>query len=194
MIALTLAAAVLGALPLLVIEHNELLRQYRWWSDIERNNAQDLMFGLSLMRQFRDWWEVGWPNWSVQAIGTMVFLAPLALRRDRWGDEPFREGRLCSLLIFVTIFNHQAERQSFVIAATGCAIWFVGNRRGTRCSHHAGHHRRSYRTYLIVWLVIQPELLTDASAVAQLSAAISDQASSRSESGWKLPRPYSRAS
>jgi len=36
---------------------------------------------------------------------------------------------LASLLVFVVIFNHQAERPSFVIAATGAAIWFVESPR-----------------------------------------------------------------
>jgi hypothetical protein len=30
------------------------------------------------------------------------------------------------VLVFVTLFNHQAERSSYLIAFTGATIWFVG--------------------------------------------------------------------
>jgi hypothetical protein len=36
---------------------------------------------------------------------------------------------LCSVLLYVTLFNHQAERASFVIAFTGIAIWFASEPR-----------------------------------------------------------------
>jgi hypothetical protein len=32
---------------------------------------------------------------------------------------------LCSVLLFVVLFNHQAERASFVIAFAGMTIWFT---------------------------------------------------------------------
>ena len=193
-LALAFAAAILGVLPLLVVQPDELLQQYRWWSIIERTDAQDLMFGLSLMRQFRDWWEVNWPNWIVQVIGTLAFLAPLAVRRDRWNDPAFRTDLLCSLLIFVTIFNHQAERQSFVIAAAGCAIWYVSNRITVERSVLMALAIVGVPTvpYLIMWLVIQLELLRGNPAPGQVAA--SERATPVAAMHWKLPRPYSRAS
>ena len=195
-LALTSAAALLAALPLLVVQPQELLQQYRWWSIIERSDAQDLMFGLSLMRQFRDWWEVNWPNWIVQVIGTLAFLAPLALRRDRWTDPVFRTDLLCSLLIFVTIFNHQAERQSYVIAATGCAIWYVSNRITLERSVLIALAIVGVPTvpYLIMWLVIQLELLRGIRGSGQATVAAAEHASPVAAMHWKLPRPYSRAS
>jgi len=48
-----------------------------------------------------------------------VLLAPVALRRDQWTDGGFRRLFLCSLLVFLVIFNHQAESPSFVIATCG---------------------------------------------------------------------------
>ena len=43
----------------------------------------------------------------------------------RWGDADFRLRFLCSLLVFLVIFNHRSESPSFVIAMAGIAIWFV---------------------------------------------------------------------
>jgi len=52
-------------------------------------------------------------------------LAPIFLRRDRWEEDRFRILYLCSVLIFVVLFNHQAERASYLIAFLGATIWFA---------------------------------------------------------------------
>ena len=36
---------------------------------------------------------------------------------------------MCSLLLYVVLFNHMAERASFVIAFTGMAVWFASEPR-----------------------------------------------------------------
>jgi hypothetical protein len=194
--AVCVAAAGLTLLPLLVVAPAELLQQYRWWSVIEQSDAQDLMFGLSLMRQFRGWWEVTWANWVVQLIGMLIFLAPVAVRRDRWDDPAFRTGLLCSLLIFVTLFNHQAERQSFVIAATGGAIWYVGARITVERSVLIALAIIGVPTvpYLIIWLVIQIELLGGAAASAAASSDAGVRHAPFTEMPGRIPEGYSRAS
>ena len=190
------ALIAVGALPLLVVPPAELLQQYHWWSIIQRSDAQDVMFGLSLMRQFRDWWDVAWPNWIVQIIGTIAFLTPLVVRRDRRHDPAFRIEFLCSLLIYVTIFNHQAERQSFVIAATGCAIWFVGSRITIERAVLLALAIIGVPTvpYLIMWLVIQMELLGGKPTfVLETSVAFDPIPVPRS--AWRLvPARYRKAS
>jgi hypothetical protein len=65
------------------------------------------------------------PNWMLQIAGTLVLVAPLFVRRDRWDEPRFRLLYLCSTLMFVTLFNHQAERAAYAIAYTGMTIWFV---------------------------------------------------------------------
>ena len=62
--------------------------------------------------------------------------------------------------MFVVIFNHQAERQSFVIAAVGVAIWFVEAPRdylrlGLVLVSLGGFLAAGY---LPVWLAMQCEL------------------------------------
>jgi hypothetical protein len=81
------------------------------------------------MYQLRLWLGVNWPNWPIQLVGVIAQLAPLARRRC-WSDADFRLRYLCSLLVFVVIFNHQAESPSFVIAVTGIAVWFMTSERG----------------------------------------------------------------
>ncbi|MFI5243112.1 MAG: hypothetical protein ACHQRL_08895, partial [Gemmatimonadales bacterium] len=64
------------------------------------------------------------------------------------------------LLVFVVIFNHQAERPSFVIAAAGVAIWFVQSPRDAARLALVLLSLTGLRAwgYLPVWAVMQAEL------------------------------------
>jgi hypothetical protein len=122
-----LATAAVGVglalLPLLVTPPVTLAAQYRSWRAIESSDTGERWF--SVMELVHRWTGTDWPNWPVQLAGTLLLLAPLALRRDRWDDARFRLRYLCSLLLYVVLFNHQAERASYVIAFAGMTIWFV---------------------------------------------------------------------
>jgi hypothetical protein len=159
-------AAVL-ALPLLVVSPRELLQQYQWWAAVETSDARDLVFGMSLMRYLREWGHIDWPNWAIQVAGTTLFLLPLAVRRDRWKCPSYRTQYLCSLLIYVVLFNHQAERQSFILAATGGVIWFVTGSRTTDRGVVLALALIGVPTlpYLLLWLVLQTELMRPAVGV-----------------------------
>lgn len=151
-------------LPLLVTTPTLLVQQYRWWYAIEHSDAADLAFGLSIMSMVRHWVGGTWPNWPVQLGGILVLLAPLALRRGRWSDPEFRLGFLTSLLGFALLFNHQAERSSFVIASAGVAIWCVSPPRGTSAAFVRALVGASALVGLktfplsVVWLLMQAEL------------------------------------
>jgi hypothetical protein len=159
------------ALPLLVVTPRELLQQYQWWGAVEASDAQDMIFGLSLMRHVREWCHIDWPNWTIQIAGTALFLLPVAVRRDRWKHPAFRMEYLCSLLIYVVLFNHQAERQSFVIAATGSVIWFVTSPRTIERGVLLALALIGVPTvpYLVLWLVIQTQLMRPSAVSVEVS-------------------------
>ena len=122
-----LAAGALGAalvlLPLVVASPGELVAQYASWRAIEAIDVPERWFSaMALVQRVTG---VTWPNWPLQLLGTLVLLAPLALRRARWDEARYRLLFLCSLLLYVVLFNHQAERAAYVIAFTGATIWFV---------------------------------------------------------------------
>ncbi|HEY2067041.1 MAG TPA: glycosyltransferase family 87 protein [Gemmatimonadaceae bacterium] len=124
------AAGVAALLvPLAVVSPAALAAQYRSWRAVESSDAQQRWF--SVMELLHRWLGASWPNWPVQLGGTLLLLAPLALRRDRWEEHRFRLLYLCSVLIYVVLFNHQAERASYLIAFTGIAIWFAAEPRAT---------------------------------------------------------------
>jgi hypothetical protein len=157
-------ALVAILLPLVATSPALLVRQYRWWYAIERSDAADVAFGLSAMRLVRGWMGASWPSWPVQLAGTVVLLLPLALCRERWRDRDFRLAYLASLLGFLVLFNHQAERSSFVIASAGVAIWCVNPPQGTTAfwprTILAVSALVGLKTIplLAVWLVMQAEL------------------------------------
>jgi len=126
-----IAAATIGvaliALPLLVTTPDALLAQYQSWRAVESTDALQRWF--SIMAVASNLGAENLPNWIMQAVGTAALLVPAVLRRDRWDDPRFRLLYLCSVLLFVVLFNHQAERASYLIAFTGVAIWFAAEPR-----------------------------------------------------------------
>jgi hypothetical protein len=122
-IATAAVGAALVALPLLLLSPATLAAQYQSWRAVESTDAQQRWF--SVMELLHRITGVSLPNWPIQLAGTLALLAPLALRRDRWDDARFRLLYLCSLLLYVVLFNHQAERASYLIAFTGATIWFA---------------------------------------------------------------------
>jgi hypothetical protein len=131
-------ALVLGALlalPLLVVPPHELLAQYQSWRRIVSSD-ESLMVAVGgagpyggVMEQVRTLFGLHVENWPVQLAGTVLLLLPLALRRTRFEQREFRLLFLCSLLVYMVIFNFRSESPSFVIAVTGIVIWFVATPR-----------------------------------------------------------------
>ncbi|HEU4643300.1 MAG TPA: glycosyltransferase family 87 protein [Gemmatimonadaceae bacterium] len=183
------AFAALIALPLLVISPHELAAQYRSWHSIEAMDLGAVVSGGGagvyggVMGQLRIWLGVQWPNWPVQLAGTVVLLLPLALRPAAWSDRDFRLRYLCSLLVYMVIFNQRSESPTFVIAVTGIAIWWVATPRSalhdamivltilvvsvssTEVVPHAWQralfvpYRLKTVPCVLAWLVMQAELL-----------------------------------
>ncbi len=123
--ALLFAAALVGivALPLAVTGVGPLAAQYASWYRVEMVDALDR--GASAMWLLHRWGRVDWPNWPIQLAGTAFLLAPIGLLQRRPAELEFRLRFLASVLVYVVIFNHQAERPSLLLALTGVAIWWT---------------------------------------------------------------------
>lgn len=163
---------VLVALPLVVISPRELAGQYGSWLDVARQDA--LLRGDSVMGLIALIVPGDWPNWPVQLAGTLVLLLPLAVRRERWADAGYRLLYLCSLLVYVVIFNHKAERSSFVIAVAGVVIWW------------ATGARTLWRTLLMLLSLVGLKAVPCALAWAAMQAELLSRAPTR-EVGNQVP-------
>lgn len=128
-LAVTLLAVF--ALPLVVVPPHQVAAQYRSWiAFLPRDARPDSVAGTGMHtggipEQLHLWFGFDRPPWIVEGIGVVLFLLPVLAGARRWRDADFRMRALCSLLVFLVIFNHRAESPSFVIAMTGIAIWFV---------------------------------------------------------------------
>ena len=114
--------------PLLVISAQELFGQYENWFALIgqfRTGAQYSVMGLIERLTGQPI-----PYLPIQIAGLLIFLAPLA-RFKRFSEPLFRRKILCSLLIFLVIFNQSAESPTYVTAVTGAAIWFAGGKRNS---------------------------------------------------------------
>lgn len=131
MSATAVAAGVLAVLlPLVVTSWPALQAQYASWHALERLDAAAGVTGGAaglyggVMHWVRLAFHVSWPNWPIQLGGLVVLLLPI-VRAKQWAQPAFRLRLLASILIFSTIFNHQVESPSFVIAMVGISLWFV---------------------------------------------------------------------
>ena len=113
--------ALMAALPLLAVPPAQLLALYRgWYATVQAFSEARL--GLSVMGFLRAWFHLEIPQNYVVLAGALILIA-VALRGPR-RDPRFRLLAAASVLIFVTIFNYAAESPTFVLAVTGCALWY----------------------------------------------------------------------
>ncbi len=91
-------------------------------------NDHSISYGFSVMGLIHTWLNIDFNKLIVVGFGAIVFMFPF-LRFKYYSDFTFKLLALCSVLIWVIIFNHKAESPTFVIAMAGVAIWFVSNKR-----------------------------------------------------------------
>jgi len=159
--ALILAAVGVATilLPLLVTSPAQLLAQYSSWVRIESADALPGYF-YSANFQLSKLWNVVLPAWPLALAGTLALLAPLLRHRALRADPRFRMLFLCSVLGYVVVFNHQAERETQAIALTGLAIWaaIMPRHRGRTALILAGFTTLSIWQTLLAWIGLQVDL------------------------------------
>jgi hypothetical protein len=110
----------IALLPLIVVSPAELLEQYvSWWHLLSTDYAE--FAGLSVMAWLESWFHLTPPKSVVELAGISLFCWPLLERRR---DFAFRLLFLCSVLVWVVIFNHKAESSTYVIAMCGVGLWY----------------------------------------------------------------------
>lgn len=113
---------LLGVLPLLVIDLNQLVYLYKSWDILLKTDRQNST-GISVMGILISWFNSKSSKNIIVIIGTILFLLPLSqIRKYKYYD--FRLMALCSTLIWIVIFNHKAESPTYIISVCGIAIWF----------------------------------------------------------------------
>lgn len=110
--------------PLLAVRWEQLLFLYKSWANLLAND-HSASEGLSVASWLKTWFGWNVDKTLVTAVGVVLFCLPL-LRIKAYQNYTFRLLLLASVLVWVVIFNHKAESPTFIIAASGVALWYVG--------------------------------------------------------------------
>lgn len=120
---------VLFFIPLVMVDFNQLKFLYSSWGQMLKED-HTASYGFSVMGWINAWFRVDINKTLVALAGAVVFLIPL-VRIKLYQNYMFRLLTLCSVLIWVIIFNHKAESPTFIIAMSGVAIWFISGKKST---------------------------------------------------------------
>lgn len=88
------------------------------------NSDLSTSYGYSVMGWLNSWFSININKIYILTLGVVIFLIPY-IRYKIYKNYLFRLLGLSSILIWVVIFNPKAESPTFIIAATGAALWFV---------------------------------------------------------------------
>jgi len=113
----------LGLLPLAFVSGAQLLWLYERWGRLMAAD-QAAHTGVSVMGLVENWFGISAPNNLFGFASLAVTLLPLA-RVRAYSSRNFRMVFLAALLVWMVIFNHKAEPNTFVIAVAGVAVWYL---------------------------------------------------------------------
>ncbi|MBK6363399.1 MAG: hypothetical protein IPF52_07805 [Saprospiraceae bacterium] len=93
-------------------------------------NDHDISYGYSVMGWIHSWFSAVINKNIIVLTGVLVFLLPF-VRIKLYKESMFTYLLLCSILIWIVIFNHKTESPTFIIAMAGVALWFVRSEKNT---------------------------------------------------------------
>jgi hypothetical protein len=113
---------LLAVLPLLVVSPSELLGIYEaWYGQVLGDYSAFKGMSLYSLIEVLSGWDP--PKQVFIVVSLLLMLAPL-VQVQKWKELWFRELVLAAILIWVVIFNHKAESQTYVIAMVGIVLWY----------------------------------------------------------------------
>ncbi len=116
-------------LPLVTIDWQQYKVLLLSWQHL-LSTDEAVSNGYSVMGWLRSWFGFQGSNSWVVLTGVILFLVPLA-KLSAYKNYRFRMLALCSVLLWIVIFNHKAESPTYIIAMTGVAIWFAGSEKNS---------------------------------------------------------------
>jgi hypothetical protein len=117
---------IIAALPLIFVSPSWLIHLYASWY---RTMSMDLSgsLGYSVMMLVNKITPVS--KTYIQLVGLVILVLPLILSHKSFSEYKNRLIYTASIMIWVVIFNHKAESSTFIIAATGAALWYVNSHK-----------------------------------------------------------------
>lgn len=127
---------VILILPIIFISPLDLFLQYQHWLDVILSDHQ-ARYGFSVLGILYKWIDFTPEKSYVLAIGLGLLCVPL-IRREHFQTYQYRLLFVSSMLMWVILFNHTAESSGYILALTGCAIWYFSQ------------PKTNYKTVLII--------------------------------------------
>ncbi len=121
--------AALIVLPLFLIDTSQYAKLLSSFLSMLKND-HDSSYGISVMGWLNSWFSLEINKNLVVGIGAFFFLLPF-YRLRLYKDFMFKNLALCSVLIWIVIFNHKAESPTFILAISGVALWFILSKKNT---------------------------------------------------------------
>jgi hypothetical protein len=113
---------VLWLMPMLVTSAEVLIQQYSSWFEVLQADHAS-RYGFSLLGILNKWFGLDPSKILVLTAGVLIFCLGY-IGREKFGIYKYRLLFLASILIWVILFNHTAESSGYILAMTGCGIWF----------------------------------------------------------------------
>jgi hypothetical protein len=114
-------------MPLVVVPYQQLKDLYISWFHLLQTD-HSASYGYSVAGILSSWFNLQNVKNGVLFLGIIAFFIPLFFIR-LYRIQLFRYWFVSFLLIWVVIFNHKAESPTFIIAATGVAVWYFVQKR-----------------------------------------------------------------
>lgn len=118
---------LLTILPGFFVGFEQLGIQYSNWLALLQND-HSVSYGFSVMGWLHSWFGLEINKIAILAIGVVLFCLPLFKYRH-YSHYAFRIQILASILLWIVIFNHKAESPTFIIAASGVALWYYTQKK-----------------------------------------------------------------
>ena len=115
--------SILLLLPLFVIDINQYIKLINSFIKMLGEDHSG-SYGYSVMGWLSSWFSLNFNKLYIVLTGAVLLLLPL-VNIKYYKEYYFRLLALCSVLIWIVIFNHKAESPTFIIAISGAAIWFL---------------------------------------------------------------------
>ena len=121
----SVAMVVLGALPLLIFSPAELGIMYSKWYIIMKEDPGVIPGSISLTGVMQAYFNISDSSkLIVQLIGVAIFCL-MYIKTNLFKEYYYRIYFLCSILIWVALFNHVSEITTYSIAICGVGFWFI---------------------------------------------------------------------
>lgn len=120
--------AFLLCLPLVYYSPAGLINIYKEWK-LSLFNEHEINTGISLMGVLINLFRLKVPVIMIQVTGLLFFVSTAIIIYFRKNYEQVKGYFLAYIMIWVIIFNHDAESATYIIATTGVAIWYINSSR-----------------------------------------------------------------